>query len=180
MSQSLQDQLLNAGLVSKSKASKAKKAKHKKVRQQRNTKGSASSEADQQQQKARAEKATKDRLLNERLNETRNRRETTAQVKQLVENNRHPRSSSEDDTAFFFENKGKVKQMYVSAQTQQMITSGKLMIVNCNGVFELVPAVIAEKIRQRNPSLVLEVSKEKSMDEDDPYAEHQVPDDLKW
>jgi uncharacterized protein YaiL (DUF2058 family) len=61
-----------------------------------------------------------------------------------------------------------------------MITSSKLVIVNCNGVFELVPKQIAEKIRQRNPSLVIDLTEEQPTSEDDPYAEYKVPDDLIW
>jgi len=178
--QSLQDQLLKAGLVSKDKASKVKKEKHKKVHQQRKTKGSATSEQDKQAQQARTEQAAKDRELSRKLNEAVSQREIAAQVKQLVENNRHPRSKSEDDIAFYFENKGKAKKMYVSPQTHKMITSGKLAIVNYNGVFELVPASIAEKVRQRNPSLVIELPDEQKPGEDDEYSEHQVPDDLMW
>ena len=61
-----------------------------------------------------------------------------------------------------------------------MITAGKLKIVNDNGVFELVPPAIAEKIRQRNPSLVIDLPDEQSPAEDDPYADYKVPDDLMW
>jgi uncharacterized protein YaiL (DUF2058 family) len=70
--------------------------------------------------------------------------------------------------------------MYVSAETHKKITSSKLVIVNCNGVFELVPKEIAEKIRQRNPSLVIDLTEEQTASEDDPYAEYKVPDDLTW
>ena len=121
---SLQEQLLKAGLVSKDKASKVRKEKHKKAHQQRKAKGPATSEQDKQAQQARAEQAAKDRELSRKLNEAVSQREIAAQVKQLVENNRHPRSNSEDDVAFYFENKGKAKKMYVSPQTHKMITSG--------------------------------------------------------
>lgn len=180
MGQTLQEQLLKAGLVSKDKANKVKKEKHKKAHQQRKTKGAAASKQDQQAQKARAEQAAKDRELSRKLNEAVSQREIAAQIKQLVENNRHPRSKNEDDVAFYFDNKGKAKKMYVSPQTHKKITSGKLVIVNYNGVFELVPAGIAEKVRQRNPSLVIKLPEEQKPDENDEYAEHQVPDDLMW
>ena len=61
-----------------------------------------------------------------------------------------------------------------------MITAGRLVIVNANGKFELVPPAIAEKIRQRNPSLVIDLPEEKAPAEDDPYADFKVPDDLMW
>ena len=180
MGNSLQDQLLKAGLVDKNKANKAKKQQKTQARQQRNAKDAAAPKLDPQRQRELAEKAARDRELNERRNEARRQREIAAQVKQLVSNNRHPRIEGEDDRPFYFENKGKVKQIYVSPQTYKLITSGQLVIVNHNGVFDLVPPDVAEKIRQRNPSLVIDLPEEQRPDEDDPYAQHQVPDDLMW
>jgi hypothetical protein len=177
---SLQDQLLKAGLVDKNKASKARKQNRTQARQQRNSKSTVTTEVDQQRQREQAEKAARDRELNRQRNEAHRQREIAAQVKQLVNNNRLPRSDSEDDRPFYFQNKGKLKQMYVSPQTHKMITSGQLAIVNHNGVFELVPSDIAEKIRERNPSLVIDLPKEQPADENDPYAQYQVPDDLMW
>jgi hypothetical protein len=174
---SLQDQLLKAGLVDKNKVNKASKEHRKQTRQQRNSKESAPSTAERQRQ---LEQAAKDRDLNLRRNEARKQREIAAQIKQLVENHRHPRGASEDDKPFYFNNKGKVKQMYVSEQTHKMITSKKLAIVNCNGNFELLPMEIAEKVRQRNPSLVIDLPEEQPTSENDPYADFQVPDDLIW
>jgi uncharacterized protein YaiL (DUF2058 family) len=44
-----------------------------------------------------------------------------------------------------------------------------------------VPKVIADKIAERDPSLVVRVTKTRSEpDADDPYAAFQVPDDLMW
>ena len=177
MRNSLQDQLLKAGLVDKNTANKASKERRKQARHQRKGKETAPSSAERQKQ---LEQAARDRDLNTRRNEARKQREIASQIKQLVDNHRHPRSDSEDDKPFYFNNKGKVKQMYVSAQTHKMITSKKLAIVNCNGNFELVPMEIAEKIRQRNPSLVIDLPEEQPTSESDPYADFQVPDDLIW
>jgi len=176
---SLQDQLLKAGLVDKSRANKARKQQKTQDRQQRQAK-EAAPKLDPQQQRERAEKAARDRELNQQRNEVRRQREIAAQVKQLVSNNRHPRGESEDDRPYYFENKGKLKRLFVSPETHRMITSGRLVIVNSNGVFELVPPDVAEKIRQRNPSLVIDLPEERRPDQDDPYAQYQVPDDLMW
>lgn len=178
MGSSLQDQLLQAGLVDKNKAHKAEKERRKKNRQQQKGKENKAASAERSRQ---TQKAARDRDLNQRRNEARTQREIAAQVKQLVDTHRHPRAEGEeDDTPFYFENKGKIKKMYVSARTHKMITSGKLGIVNCNGVFELVPAEIVDKVRQRNPSLVIDLPEEQAPSEDDPYADFPVPDDLTW
>jgi len=177
---SLQDQLLKAGLVDKDRLNQAKKKKKTKARQERNVKAGGAARPDPRRQQELAEKTARDRELNERRNEARRQREIAAQVKELVSRNRHPRRESEDDRPFFFENKGKVKQLYVSPETHKMITSGKLRIVNQNGVFDLVPPDIAEKIRERNPSLVIDLPDAQQPGQDDPYAQYQVPDDLMW
>jgi uncharacterized protein YaiL (DUF2058 family) len=176
---SLQDQLLKAGLVDKSKLSKVKKQKQKQARRERHGDEKVRS-LDPRRQKEDAERTARERELNQRRNEARRQREIAAQVTQLVSQHRHPRTGSEDDRPFYFENKGKVKRIYVSPKTQGLITSGALIIVNHNGVFDLVPPPIAEKIRQRNPSLVIDLPEQQPVDDDDLYAEYQVPDDLVW
>ncbi|MET0026332.1 MAG: DUF2058 domain-containing protein [Candidatus Thiodiazotropha sp.] len=177
MRNSLQDQLLKAGLVDKSKANQASKEKRKKARQQQHSKTPTVSPEERQKQ---LEKAARDRELNQKRDEARKQREIAAQITQLVTSHRYPRSNSEDDRPFYFNNKGKVKKMYVSAEAHAMITSRKLAIVNCNGNFELVPSDIAEKIRQRNPGVVIDLPDEQPAVENDPYADYQVPDDLMW
>ena len=182
MSNSLQDELLKAGLVDKQQVDKANKQKKQQSRQQKvsKKKKAARPKVDPRVQKERAEKAARDRELNEKRDEVRRQREINAQVRQLVSRNRHPRKDSEDDRPFHFENKGKVKRIFVDDKTHEMIASGKLVIVNDNGLFELVPKDIAEKIRERNPSLVIDLPDDDKPAEDDPYAEFKVPDDLMW
>ena len=38
----------------------------------------------------------------------------------------------------------------------------------------------AEKIEQRMPDLVIRIQPEEEPDEDDPYADYKIPDDLMW
>lgn len=177
MRNSLQEQLLKAGLVDKKKLDQNRKQKAKKSPKAR---AEQKPPVDPEVARQLAEKAERDRELNQQREEVRRQREVAAQVRQLVRAHRHPRPQSEDDQAFHFENKGKIKRIFVSAETHKLIASGQLVIVNDNGVFELVPPKIAEKIRLRNPSLVIDLPDEKKPDEDDPYAAFQIPDDLMW
>jgi uncharacterized protein YaiL (DUF2058 family) len=176
MGNSLQDQLLKAGLVDQKKLDQARRDKTK-ARRKKGAKQAAPKPAPTPEQ---LEKAARDRELNQQREEVRRQREVAAQVRQLVRSHRHPRSEREDDIPFHFENKGKVKRIYVSAEAHRLIASGALMIVNDNGVFELVPKDIAEKIRQRNPSLVIDLPADEGPSADDPYAAYQIPDDLMW
>lgn len=182
MGNSLQDELLKAGLIDKGRLDKAKKQNRQQAKQQRQGKPKPKTAAKKVRQPTQAEleKRARDRELEQQRVEVRRQREVAAEVRQLVRNNRHPRAESDDDQAFHFENKGKIKRIFVSPETHKKITAGKLVIVNDNGVFELVPPAIAEKIRQRNPSLVIDLPDEQGPTDDDPYAEFKVPDDLMW
>ena len=181
---SLQDQLLKAGLVDKNKANKVKKEKQKKNKLKR--KGEVGIE-DQIQQAARREQAKKierDRALNRQRQVEANQKAELAQVKQLVQMNRVDREAG--DIAYSFVDQGKVRNIYVTGQLQKQLSLGRLAIVAVpqggNRIYELVPAGVAEKIAQRHEQAVvyLSVSDDSRPDEDDPYAEFQIPDDLMW
>jgi len=64
---------------------------------------------------------------------------------------------------------------------KQQIIRGKLGIARIEGRYELVPIAIAEKIQQRNEKRIVLITDEKpEADENDPYAEYEIPDDLIW
>ena len=55
------------------------------------------------------------------------------------------------------------------------------MIICLSGAVELVPRIIADKIAERDPAIVVRVKQASTqVDEDDPYAAFQIPDDLMW
>lgn len=180
MGNSLQEQLLQAGLVDEAKLKKAKQQKHKQKRKARPTAKPPTSAEETERRRLKAEKAAHDRELNQQRNEVRRQREVAAQVRQLVRDHRVPRSTSDDDVAFNFQNKEKIKRLFVSPEQHKKISAGQLVIVNDNGNFELVPPAVAEKIRQRNPSLVIDLPDDSNSDTDDAYADFKVPDDLMW
>ena len=64
---------------------------------------------------------------------------------------------------------------------KQKIIQGKIGIARIEGRYELVPLAIAEKIQQRNEKRIVIFDEEiETPDDNDPYAEHQIPDDLIW
>ena len=55
------------------------------------------------------------------------------------------------------------------------------VIVRQDTFYEIVPAETAQRVRERDPSLVLVWNQPaKGVETDDPYADYQVPDDLLW
>ncbi len=178
MSNSLQSQLLKMGLVDEKRVKQVKKEKHKQAKQ-RGKKALTTDEAGRLAQQAAAEKAERDRELNRQRKEEAERRALAAQVRQLIEVNRLPRD--EGEIAYHFSDDGKVRSLYVTEQVQLQLGLGRLAIVRLDEQYELVPSAVAEKIGQRDGACVILCNEQdQDCDEDDPYSEYRIPDDLMW
>ena len=176
---SLKDQLLNAGLIDKKKAKQLKQElrKEAKVRQ----KGQVRLDDNKEQVKRNlVEKAERDRQLNKQQQEVVERKAIQAQISQLIKMNRIKRESG--DIAYQFTDGTRIKKIYVTEQLQKDLVNGRLAIAKLGNEFELLPSSAAEKIRQRDPQVIvlLNTYEVTGVDEDDPYAEYQIPDDLMW
>ena len=180
MAISLQDQLLNSGLIKKDKANKAKKEKYKQSKQQRNSKTLQTDEATLLAQKSLMEKQAKDRELNQQQKIKADKKAIVAQIKQLIQLN--IQAKDDDGVTYNFSDNNAVKKIYVNEATLKNISNGKLAIVKYDTSYELVPAQVAEKIKQRDASFILVLNDkiEDGVAEDDPYADFQIPDDLMW
>lgn len=184
---SLQEQLLQAGLVSSAKARSAKTEKYKQSQQQRNSKEQAVDEARALALKAQAEKLEKDRELNRLKQEQEEKKQIAAQIKQLVQEHRMSVDESEidrydDSFAYHFTDHNKVKKLFVPPRMRAQIADGRLAIVKAGQRYEVVAAEIAEKIRERSSAavMVLNAPKQEAAESRDPYAAYQIPDDLMW
>lgn len=176
---SLQDQLLKAGLIDDKKANKIKKNKHKQTKQKQKNKIETTNEAKLAAQQAQAEKAQRDRQLNQQRKAEAERKAIAAQVRQLVEMNRQPRD--EGDITYSFTDGTLVKRIPVSEIQLKQLSNGRLCIIKLDGQYELIPTLVAEKIQLRDESTqILSNQSTETPDEDDPYADFQVPDDLMW
>ncbi len=179
---SLQDQLLKAGLVDKNRANKASKDKQKRASLARKSGTKADNAVKRQAQHERDCKLARDRELNLKKQKAARHKVISAQVKQLVETNCMDRNQGEIPYSFIYKNK--VKNIGVTADLKNQLTRGRLAIVtfllDSQRKFEIVPAPVAEKIAQRDAGAVVHLNQKAEMDEDDPYADFQVPDDLTW
>lgn len=180
---SLQEQLLKSGLVSAAKAKSVKSDKIKQSRQQRNNNITVVDEAKELALKAQAEKAERDRELNQLRQQQEEQKNIAAQIKQLIELNRLP--LDQDGIAYRFNDHNKIKTLYVSEAMREQIVAGKLAIVKLGQCYEVVAENVAKKISQRDPASVIvdnqQLAGAINVDsKDDPYAEYQIPDDLIW
>jgi len=186
MSISLQDQLKKSGLVDEKKAKQLRRAKNKAQKLAR-----SENNADTDPQKLalgklkleKIERAEKDRILNKKKNAVAEKKALAAQIKQLVAMNA---IANEGDQKFSFSEDGKIKHIWVSQTQIDQLSHGTIAIISQRisqkgQQHTLVPMGVAEKIEQRDQSVVaFKAEHSTDKEEDDPYADYQIPDDLTW
>ena len=174
----LQEQMLKAGLVSSKKMAKVQRTAKKSRVQAREAR-----EAVEENKKAQLER---DKQLSEQQKQAVLAKEFRAQVKQLIEMNRI--TVAKGNITFNFTDGNLIKKIEVDKQTQTKLINGRLaiarLVINAKGDcdYAIIPAVVADKIAQRDAdSIVLNSAlSQEEQDEDDPYADFKIPDDLMW
>jgi len=181
MGNPFQDQLLKAGVVTKQQVKKAQSATKKKKKEQRSKKEKIVDEGKLKAQQLAKEKAERDKALNQKKEDQAKQKALSAQIDQLITENLIKRDET-CDIIYNFEHRKKVNRIYLNADMKQRVIDGKLGIARIEGRYELIPKLVAEKIQQRNDKRVIlfDNTETQEVDEDDPYAEFQVPDDLMW
>lgn len=173
----LQEQMLKAGLVTSKKMAKVQRTAKKSRVQAREAR-----EAVEENKKAQLER---DKQLSEQQKQAA-LKEYKAQVKQLIEMNKIDISKGNID--FNFTDNNFIKKITVDKLTQAQLISGRLAIARLAGdsdgesKYAIIPASVADKIAQRDASSIVLNSalSAEEQDEDDPYADFKVPDDLMW
>ncbi|CNK19561.1 DUF2058 domain-containing protein [Yersinia mollaretii] len=174
----LQEQMLKAGLVSSKKMAKVQRTAKKSRVQAREARESV-----EENKKAQLER---DKQLSEQQKQAALSKEYKAQVKQLIEMNRI--NISKGDIGFNFTDNNLIKKIVVDKTTQAQLISGRLAIARltvdnkAESEYAIIPASVADKIAQRDAnSIVLNSAlSQEEQDEEDPYADFKVPDDLMW
>ncbi len=77
---------------------------------------------------------------------------------------------------------GKVRRIRADAALRDRIARGDVLLVRCEGRYELVLPAIAEKIRERDARAVVASGPPATAAEavDEAYKDFVVPDDLMW
>lgn len=179
---SLQDQLLKAGLIDAKKAKQANKEKRKETKVARRSNDEQVDEVKQSAEQARLAKAERDRELNRQRDLELQQKAIAAQIKQLIENHRQAKGSGEGDREYNFTHGKLIKKIRVSKTVHEQISRGVLAIVALGEGYELVPRVVADKIAQRDAAAVVvaNTASTQQIEEDDPYKDYVIPDDLMW
>jgi uncharacterized protein YaiL (DUF2058 family) len=81
-----------------------------------------------------------------------------------------------------FEYNGKIRRVYVTPEQLKALNLGELGLVQMDGRYVIVTAVIANEVKSLLPSLIAVLIDPDAPAGDDPYSDPQfvVPDDLMW
>ena len=169
MAMSLQEQLLKAGLTNEKKAKKAKKSNKKSRDLKREVKAAAEEKKAAEQQKAKE--------LNQKIQQEAQSKAIQAQIIQLIEMNKLDVTG---EISYNFTHGSTIKNIKVNDAVQKQLASGILAIVSYQDDYAVIPGVVADKIALRDDSCIVSKAEQEVVDEDDPYADYVIPDDLMW
>ncbi len=178
---SLRDQLLKAGLTTEHKARQVRsEQKKKKKKKKSGAAGSDNQELQQQIAQQRQAEQEKAMQLNQQKQEALKEREQVARVKQILHH--HNQDGIQGEVTFNFVYESKVKEIKVSEDTKQKLSKGLLAICQLEGEFYVLPDDPARKIAEVDEKYILLHAQQEQdkPDEDDPYADYQIPDDITW
>lgn len=181
---SLQDQLLKAGLTTKQKARQANSDQRKKNKQKRSGVQHGATLQEQVKQdlaKSKAEKLDKDNALNEQKKQQLADKEQTLRIKQILTH--HQLKNVAGDNEYNYTFGSKIKKLSLDSITHKALVNGRLSLCGLDDITYIVTSETAEKLAELDDKVVL-VQNDKvvdeQIDEDDPYADYQIPDDLMW
>lgn len=184
----LQEQLLKAGLVKKSKVDQVAREQLKAKKDK--SKSTVTPAADNDRVDAarlQAERAERDRAIAAERNAKARQQELQAQIRQIVDAHKVKRGGEID---YRFNDGQAIRSVLVDAALRAQLASGALLIVRHGDGVELVPRAVADKIYERDAGVVLldngrrdgNSGSASPDDGDDFYDQDQfkVPDDLVW
>ena len=177
----LQEQLLKAGLVKKSKVAEVARQQAK-ARQGK----APSTDADIQREaeRARTEKAERDRALEAARKAEARAAEMRAQARQIIQDRKLPRTG---ESEYRFTADGAIRTVLVDDDQRRKLAAGALVIARLDETYELLPRVAADKVRERDAELIVldhgqasDAPADTTAEDDAYYAKFKVPDDLVW
>ena len=178
----LQQQLLKAGLVKKSKVAEVARQQAK-ARQ-----GKApptAGEIQREAERARVEKAERDRALEAQRKAEALAAELRAQARQIIQDRKLPRTG---ESEYRFTAAGAIRTVLVDDDQRRKLSAGALVIARLDESYQLLPRVAADKVRERDPDLIVldhgqdtgTPAPASTAEDDAYYARFEVPDDLVW
>ena len=176
----LQEQLLKAGLVKKSKVAQVA---HEQTKARHGKAPPAPTAEQREVERLRAERAERDRALAAERNAQVRINEHRAQARQIIQTQQVPR---EGDIEYRFTDGGAIRSVLVNEALRTQLANGSLVIARLGEGHALLPRTAAQKVHGRDASLIVldhartGPATPDATEEDEYYARFKVPDDLIW
>lgn len=169
MKGSLQEQLLKSGLIDEDRLNKAKKQAKKPAKKKRKASPRPKSHISAPVKPAVTEDPVK-------------QKELRAEVKKLLRSLKL--NDKNGEIAYNYTINNQIKRFYVNENQQKELIHGNLAIANWNEISYLIPAVNVKELRTLYPKIAIYINEPQEttadVDENDPYAGYEIPDDIKW
>ncbi|WP_299662542.1 DUF2058 domain-containing protein [uncultured Psychromonas sp.] len=179
---SLQEQLMNSGLVNKQKAKQAQTEKRRQAKQKKKKGTVVVSDVQKAVQEKTELQRQKDLADNQETQQQLAIRAAHGKLIQMIAQHCEKDYQGELDYHFTYENK--VKRIAVTPSIQQGLIKGSFAICVLNEEFYLINKEAAEKLRAIDESVLValhdQTDNSTENEADDPYAEFAIPDDLMW
>ena len=179
----IKDQLLKSGLVNDKQLKKTAREQRKDVQQSRQQ-GKLTEQESQRIKLLEAQQAKqqKDRALELFRKQASDKKAVDAQIRQLLSHT--ALTQTDGELVYNFTDASTVKRLHLTGEIRDHLMRELLGIVKHDQKYHIVPRETVEKIRERNPAVVIQLNSrtltEDESDQEDPYAKYQVPDDLIW
>ena len=175
MSNSLKDQLLALGLAPKKTKPQPKKQHKTRSKPAKPQKSNAEISLDAAYRiRNKEERLQKEKAIELKREQERQRRETNQKIKALVKANAIRDPAAENKRSFLY--KGRIRSVLATREQIDEINAGKIGVVYLSGNYHLMPADKIEEVLQFAPDHIPDLSGAEHEDE----AENPVPDDLIW
>ena len=176
----LQEQLLKAGLVKKSKVAQVA---HEQAKARHGKAPPAPSAEQLEVERLRTERAERDRSLAAERNAQVRINEQRAQARQIIQAQQVAR---EGEIEYRFTDGGSIRSILVNTTLRSQLANGGLVIARLGEGYALLPRTAAQKIYERDAGMIVLdhartiAAMQDAIDEDEYYARFKVPDDLIW
>ncbi|NQZ49259.1 MAG: DUF2058 domain-containing protein [Moritella sp.] len=177
---SLQDQLLKAGLGDEKKAKKIRKERNKKNKAVRKNQESADTSLQDEIKAKKDAQAQLDAERNKAIQDKIELKSEHGKVKQMIQQLHITDFGGE--LSFNYVLDKKVKTLSVDQPSYNALTKGQIGLCVLEGKSYVMPGIAIDKIRAVDEAYVLVLNENTAteVEDDDPYADFQIPDDLMW
>ncbi len=177
---SLQEQLLKAGLANKQNAKNIRSEKRKKNKAIRKNQTQADTTLQDQINSKKIQQAEIDTAKNLTIKLESDKKSEQGKVKQMIMQLHVKDFAGELEYNYVLDNK--VKKLYLNEVNHNALVKGRICICAFGDAVYLVPTKAAEIIASVDASYLLLMNDNQpvAVDEEDPYADFQIPDDLMW